>query len=55
MLFTLECDDGNNIDGDGCSHDCISEIYDQSLNGSKGRSSNFGNISLIVVSINRVG
>jgi hypothetical protein len=22
VLYSLDCDDGNNIDGDGCSFDC---------------------------------
>ncbi len=26
-VFTLECDDGNLIDGDGCSHECKNEYF----------------------------
>lgn len=33
-LFILECDDGNNEDGDGCSHDCKIEANFSCVNGS---------------------
>ena len=32
--FTLECDDGNNVDGDGCSNDCKVEVGSVCTGGS---------------------
>lgn len=38
-LYTLECDDGNNVDGDGCSKDCRIEKGYTCVNGSWGNKS----------------
>lgn len=32
--YTLECDDGNNVDGDGCSSDCKIEVGSTCVGGS---------------------
>lgn len=34
LLFELECDDGNNVDGDGCSERCTIEKDYRCKNGS---------------------
>jgi cysteine-rich repeat protein len=38
-LYTLECDDGNNADGDGCSRDCHIEEGFTCVNGTWGNQS----------------
>jgi cysteine-rich repeat protein len=56
MVFTYKCDDGNNIDGDGCSSTCQNEKNYKCV-GSKTTPSHcrfIGFVSLKVTSVDKV-
>lgn len=39
ILFDMQCDDGNNLDFDGCSHSCTIERGFKCVGGSENSSS----------------
>ena len=54
MLFTNQCDDGNMIDGDGCSHNCTVEVMYQCTKSSPSLCKYFGiKIAITVIDIQK--